>query len=221
MRHWSLNVKLLLALGWWLTLAFAEPIGRQAALLSGIGLFLRLMAGRLKMFQTAAIVALAWLPMFALIPWQDAWRYDLDAGVRLAHSLLIAVGIVWSSQAIALTTARNDGLSRLGRLGPIGTAFGLTLHQLSDARAELVRIWRAAWLRGFKLRVRRRALGQLADLTGSWLVASHGRAERWGQALALRGFEGQFHDFRPTATDRRAWLWVAAWWAVGIMFVLI
>ena len=220
MRHWSLNAKLILALGWGLTLAYAEPIARQAAFLGSVGLFLGRIPG-VKLLTTAALLTLAWLPMFGLVPWNDGWRYDIATAERLAHSLILAIGVVWSARAIRATTHRNEGLARLGRLGPAGGAFGLTLHQLSDAKAELVRIWRAAWMRGFKLRIRRRSLGQLADLTGSWLVASHGKAERWNQALRLRGFEGRFHVLRPTEADRRGWVWVAAWWLAGIILVLL
>ena len=118
----------------------------------------------------------------------------LDATLKAAHSL------------------RVPGL--LVQLGLLSTRY---VYLLAD---ELGRLRVALRVRGYRNRATRHCYRTVGHVTGTLLVRGYERAERVGQAMRCRGFDGQFRaltEFRTGPADVLAFLAVAAaalgvWW---------
>jgi cobalt/nickel transport system permease protein len=76
---------------------------------------------------------------------------------------------------------------------------------------ELARLLIALRVRGYRLRPRRPRLRMLGLLTGTMLVRGYERAERVGQAMRCRGFDGHF---RSLTEMRSSWRDVLAFVAI-------
>jgi cobalt/nickel transport system permease protein len=118
----------------------------------------------------------------------------LDATLKAAHAL------------------RVPGL--LVQLGLLSTRY---VYLLAD---ELGRLRIALRVRGYRNRATRHCYRTVGHVTGTLLVRGYERAERVGQAMRCRGFDGQFRaltEFRTGPADVLAFLAVAAaalgvWW---------
>jgi cobalt/nickel transport system permease protein len=69
---------------------------------------------------------------------------------------------------------------------------------------ELQKLRIALRLRGYRNRASRHCYRTIGNVTGTLLVRSYERAERVGQAMRCRGFDGQFrslHQFRTRTAD--------------------
>jgi cobalt/nickel transport system permease protein len=76
-------------------------------------------------------------------------------------------------------------------------------------------------LRRFRNRMTRHSYRTLGNLAGALLVRSHERAERVGQALRTRGFQGRFRSLQPfhtTAADVLGFLLLTA---IGLLPLLL
>jgi cobalt/nickel transport system permease protein len=80
----------------------------------------------------------------------------------------------------------------------------LTYRYLFLLMQEFGRLRTALRVRGFRNRANLHSYRTVALVAGSLLVRSHERAERVGQAMRCRGFDGRFRslvEFRTTAAD--------------------
>lgn len=80
----------------------------------------------------------------------------------------------------------------------------LTYRYVFVLAAELERVRVALRVRGFRARADLRTYRTVAHVTGMLLVRGHERAERVGQAMRCRGFDGRFRslaEFRTTPAD--------------------
>jgi cobalt/nickel transport system permease protein len=82
----------------------------------------------------------------------------------------------------------------------------LTYRYLFVLVAEFRRLRTALRVRGFRSRMNAHSYRTVAHVAGALLVRSHERAERVGQAMRCRGFDGTFRslvEFRTTLADVR------------------
>jgi cobalt/nickel transport system permease protein len=88
----------------------------------------------------------------------------------------------------------------------------LTYRYLFVLAGELARIRVALRVRGYRNRATRHSYRTIGHVTGTLLVRSYEQAERVGQAMRCRGFQGRFHSlttFRTTPADVAAFALIA------------
>jgi cobalt/nickel transport system permease protein len=81
----------------------------------------------------------------------------------------------------------------------------LTHRYIFVLDAELARLRTALRVRGFRNRPSRHSYRTVGHVAGTLLVRGYERAERVGQAMRCRGFDGRFRsltEFRTTRADR-------------------
>src|SRR5207302_1063481 len=80
----------------------------------------------------------------------------------------------------------------------------LTIRYTFLFASELARMRVALRVRGYRNRASRHCYRTIGHVSGTLLVRGYERAERVGQAMRCRGFEGQFRsltEFRTTTAD--------------------
>ncbi|MFN4258645.1 MAG: cobalt ECF transporter T component CbiQ [Gemmataceae bacterium] len=95
----------------------------------------------------------------------------------------------------------------------------LTYRYIFVLADELRRLRLAMRLRGFRNRPNRHSYRTLGNVAGTLLVRSSERAERVGQAMRCRGYDGRFRaltDFRTTIADILSFL-IMAGVAAGLL----
>jgi cobalt/nickel transport system permease protein len=153
------------------------------------------------------------LLLLPLVDHDDAERWQCGPvllsprGTRLAVVLLLkAVAMVSLLLAAATTAALETHLKALHSLrvpGILVHLAALTLRYLAVLVDEFGRMRIALRLRGYRQRPTLRSLQVVANVSGMLLVRGHSRAERVGQALRCRGFDGQFRTLTRFATRPR------------------
>jgi cobalt/nickel transport system permease protein len=89
----------------------------------------------------------------------------------------------------------------------------LTIRYTFLFATELARMRVALRVRGYRNRVSRLCYRTIGHVSGTLLVRGYERAERVGQAMRCRGFDGTFRsltEFRTTAADVSAFVLVVA-----------
>ena len=95
----------------------------------------------------------------------------------------------------------------------------LTYRYLFVLAGELGRLRLALRVRGYRNRATRHSYRTVGHVAGTLLVRSYERAERVGQAMRCRGFDGRFRtltEFRTTPRDLLAFVLVTAC-AIGLV----
>jgi cobalt/nickel transport system permease protein len=117
----------------------------------------------------------------------------------LSLATLVLVGLTTSSLSATLKAARwlhvPDLLVQLAML---------SYRYIFLLGAELSRLRIALRVRGFRNRASRHSYRTIGHVAGTLLVRGYERAERVGQAMRCRGFDGRFRslaEFRTTAAD--------------------
>jgi cobalt/nickel transport system permease protein len=80
----------------------------------------------------------------------------------------------------------------------------LTYRYIDVVTAELIQMRIAVWTRGYRNRANRHSYRTIGNVTGTLLVRGFERAERVGQAMRCRGFDGRFRslaEFGTTGSD--------------------
>ena len=74
-------------------------------------------------------------------------------------------------------------------------------------------------VRGFRNRADMHSYRTIGQVAGTLLIRGHERAERIGQAMRCRGFDGVFRSLQPSATSWRDVLAFASlvFWAAGLL----
>jgi cobalt/nickel transport system permease protein len=131
-----------------------------------------------------------------------------DRGVALAAALACKALALVTLLLVLLATAPLDAtLKAACALRVPGLAVQLLLltyryvHVVAD---ELGRLRVALRARGFRARADGHTYRTVGNVTGTLLVRSHERAERVGQAMRCRGFDGRFRsltEFRTAPAD--------------------
>jgi cobalt/nickel transport system permease protein len=188
-----------LALGGALLLVvFARiPLRWYLSRIGGLALFLLLFTALLPFILHGSGPSLE----FGLL--QISW-YGFRVAVLLSLKALALVTFV----LIALTTAPLDATLKAAcslhvpRL--LVQIAMLSYRYIFVLGSELSRLRIALRVRGFRNRASRHSYRTIGHVAGTLLVRGYERAERVGQAMRCRGFDGRFRsltDFRTTAAD--------------------
>ena len=154
---------------------------------------------------------LAWLPF--VVP-GDGTRLDLglvtlsSAGLTLAVIILLkALTVVALMLALLASAPLQDTFKAAHALRVPGILVHLVLltyRFVFLAAEEFTRLRMALRVRGFRNRADLHSYRTIGQVAGTLLVRSHERAERVGQAMRCRGFDGCYrslHEFRTCWGD--------------------
>jgi cobalt/nickel transport system permease protein len=173
------------------------------------------------------LAALAFAALFAVplpfLLWQEgsAWTWGpflvSPYGVRAAVLLLAKAATLITLFLIGLATAPLDAnLKAAHALFAPSLLIHLTLltyRYLFVLGGELARLRIALRVRGYRNRATLHSYRTIGQAAGTLLVRGYERAERVGQAMRCRGFDGRFRsltNFHTTWTDVATFLAVVA-----------
>lgn len=130
--------------------------------------------------------------------------YALHVAILLCLKALALVTLV----LVGLTTAPLDATFKAAHAlrvpGLLVQVAMLTHRYIFLLDAELSRLRTALRVRGFRNRASRHSYRTVGHVAGTLLVRGYERAERVGQAMRCRGFDGRFRsltEFRSTPAD--------------------
>jgi cobalt/nickel transport system permease protein len=185
-----------LLLGAMLVIVSKLPVRWYLARVGTIGLFLAFFA--------------VWLPL--VTPGTPVWHvgplsFSLE-GIVLALRLLAKALAILTFMLVLLATARLDATLKAARAlhvpGLLVQLNLLTIRYTFLFATELARMRVALRVRGYRNRVSRHCYRTIGHVSGTLLVRGYERAERVGQAMRCRGFDGRFRsltEFRTAAAD--------------------
>jgi cobalt/nickel transport system permease protein len=149
-------------------------------------------------------------PSFSLGPFSLSWH-----GLRLAGLLCLKALTIVTLMLVVLATAPLAATLKAAHAlrmpGLLIQLIVLTYRYVFLLADELGRLLIALRVRGYRLRPNRRRLQMAGLLTGTMLVRGYERAERVGQAMRCRGFDGRFRSLDV----------LHARWTDGLAFVMI
>jgi cobalt/nickel transport system permease protein len=144
-------------------------------------------------------------PSLKLASLRISW-YGLRVSVLLCLKALAFITLV----LVALTTAPLSATLKAAHALHVPGLFVqlvmLTHRYIFVLNAELARLRTALRVRGFRNRASRHSYRTIGHVAGTLLVRGSERAERVGQAMRCRGFDGRFRalaEFRTTRADQR------------------
>jgi cobalt/nickel transport system permease protein len=221
--RWKLATLLLAAAA---TVSLRTPPAAALALVGAVAL---VPVGRLpaRWYLTrVGAAALFLVPFAGLLPFltfDGGPSWDLGpvrASVRGTTTglLMCAKGLAVVTLALVAlgTTPLPDLLKAAHALrlpGLVVQLVALSYRYLFIVAEELNRLRVALRVRGYRNRADRHSYRTVGHVTGSLLVRGYERAERVGQAMRCRGFDGRYRslaDFRTRAADVAAFATVAA-----------
>jgi cobalt/nickel transport system permease protein len=185
-------------LGSWLLVAVARlPLRRYLVRLGVMALFLALFVGFLP-----------FLPHQGETPWTVGPFSVSPRGVELAVlislkaiAVLTLVFVLWATAPWEVTLKAAHALRVPGLLVQL---LALTYRYLFLLVEEMGRLRIALRVRGYRNRATLHSYRTVGHVAGTLLVRSGERAERVGQAMRCRGFDGRFRslvEFRTQAAD--------------------
>jgi cobalt/nickel transport system permease protein len=189
------------------TVAFVLAVGLA---LAG-GLSSRWFASRLLRLAPLLVLFSIWLPFMGAGdgPTWTLGPFTLSVrGFQVACLLCLKALTILALMLVLLgSTAVNDALQAARALYVPGILIHLlllTFRYLEVFAAELSRLRVALRVRGYRNRANVASYRTIGHITGALLVRSSERAERVGQAMRCRGFDGRFRSlaqFRTTVAD--------------------
>jgi cobalt/nickel transport system permease protein len=142
-------------------------------------------------------------PSILVGPVQISWH-----GIRVAALLSLKALALATLVLVELTTsplgATLKAANALHVPGLLVQVAMLSYCYIFVLGAELSRLRIALRVRGFRNRASKHSYRTIGHVAGTLLVRGHERAERVGQAMRCRGFDGRFRsltEFRTTAAD--------------------
>jgi cobalt/nickel transport system permease protein len=150
-------------------------------------------------------------PLWSLGP-IAMWRHGVHAAVLLCLKALTLVTLVLVLLVSAPLPATLKAARALHTPGLLVQLIMLTYRYIFVLGAELSRLRIALRVRGYRNRANRHSYRTVAHVAGTLLVRGYERAERVGQAMRCRGFDGRFRSltaFRTTAADVAFFVFVA------------
>jgi len=208
--RWKLAALLLAAVA---VALLRQPAAAAAALAGAVALAV---LGRLpgKWYLARAGVAALFLAPFLLALPFVARRPGGEEGFAILPGLLAAALLGCKALALVtlmlvlLATAPLDATLKAAHAlrvpGLLVQLALLTYRYLWVIATELSRLRVALRVRGFRNRANRHGYRTVGHVAGTLLVRSHERAERVGQAMRCRGFDGHFRsltEFHTKMTD--------------------
>ncbi len=221
--RWKLAALVLAALA---VAALRSPLSALAALAGSLALAvlarlpLRWFLGRLGSVAAVLAVFAAALPFLLRGPgpsWQ--WGpisfslYGGGVAVVLCAKALALLTLMLVLLATAPLDATFKAAHALRVPGLLVQLAMLSYRYLFVVADELARLRVALRVRGYRNRASRHCYHTVGTVAGTLLVRSYERAERVGQAMRCRGFDGRFRSlalFRTTAADVLAFIAVVA-----------
>jgi cobalt/nickel transport system permease protein len=139
--------------------------------------------------------------------------YGLGVGLLLLGKGLAIVALLLVLLATAPLDVTLKAAHALRVPGLVVQLVLLTYRYIFVVGQELVRLRVALRARGYRNRARRHSYRTIGNVAGALLVRSYERAERVGQAMRCRGFDGRFRalvDFhRTTSADLLGFVLIA------------
>jgi cobalt/nickel transport system permease protein len=191
-----------------------------ASIVAAAGAFFLAALGRLPLrwFLSRLAGLMLFLMLFmVLVPFivhdggpsiEMGWLRISSSGLRVAGLLCVKALTLLTLALTALATAPlNATLAAAHALhvpGLIVQLMVLTHRYIFVLGAELSRLRTALRVRGFRNRASRHSYRTVGHVAGTLLVRGYERAERVGQAMRCRGFDGRFRspiEFRTTWAD--------------------
>jgi cobalt/nickel transport system permease protein len=158
---------------------------------------IRWLLWRLGSVAVVLVFFVAWLPFVhpgGEVRWQLGALAVSPSGVQLAALLLLKALIIVALLLTLLASAPIQetcaAAHRLGVPGFLVHLVLLTYRFLFLAADELARLRIALRVRGFRNGANLHSYRTVGQVAGTLLVRSHDRAERVGQAMRCRGFDG-------------------------------
>jgi cobalt/nickel transport system permease protein len=173
-------------------------LGRLAAVAG----FLALFAGSLPFLLTGPGPVWEWGPV-------RVSQYGLAAALLLTAKALALVTLMLVLLATAPLDATLKAAHALRVPGLLVQLALLTYRYLFVVADEFARLRVALRVRGYRNRPSRHSYHTVGSVAGTLLVRSAERAERVGQAMRCRGFDGRFRsltEFRTTQGDVAAFV---------------
>jgi cobalt/nickel transport system permease protein len=138
-------------------------------------------------------------------------------GAHVAALLIVKTTTVLTLILVLLATAPLDATLKAAHClrvpGLLVQLALLSYRYLFVLAEELGRLRVALRVRAFRNRVSAHSYRTIGHIAGTLLVRGHERAERVGQAMRCRGFDGTFRsltEFHTTAADVLLWVLVVA-----------
>lgn len=159
-----------------------------------------------RMGTLALALSLFLLPLPWIVPSNPGdWHWGTIAvssrGIQLALLIACRAAAIVTLSLVILTTASLDNNLKachaLGMPGVLVQIGILTYRYLFLLLEELNRLRIALRVRGFRNRANSHGYRLVGNLTGMLLVRASERSERVSQAMACRGFAGQFRTLTP------------------------
>ncbi len=159
--------------------------------------------GAAALFFLLFALPLPWLldgdgPTWSWGPIRLSW-HGIESALLLTAKAITLVTLFLTAQATAPleTTLKAAHALRIpGLLVQLGLLSYRYVFVLAD---ELRRLRIALRVRGYRNRIRRHSYRTAGHITGTLLVRGYERAERVGQAMRCRGFDGQFRSLTAFA----------------------
>jgi cobalt/nickel transport system permease protein len=156
-------------------------------------------------------------PAWTLGPLRLSW-YGLRTALLLCGKALTIVSLMLVLLATAPLTATLKAAHALRLPGLVVQLVVLTYRYAFVLAEELARLRVALRVRGYRHRASRHSYRTVGHVAGTLLVRGSERAERVGQAMRCRAFDGRFRslaEFRTAPADVMAFV-VIAGSAVGL-----
>jgi cobalt/nickel transport system permease protein len=191
-----------------------------AATAAWAGSVLLAVAGRLPVrwcLTRLGAVAVFLLLFVILLPFllREGRAWDLGP-IRLPYGLVVALllclkalAVVTLTLVLLATTPLHVTLQAAHALwvpGLLVQLAMLTFRYIYVLSAELARLRIALRVRGYRNRANRHSYRTVGHVAGTLLVRGYERAERVGQAMRCRGFDGQFRSLVEFHTRAVDWL---------------
>ncbi|MHB1425719.1 MAG: cobalt ECF transporter T component CbiQ [Gemmataceae bacterium] len=173
--------------------------------------------GSAALFFALFAVPLPWLlsgegPSWTCGPFRWS-RHGIEAALLLTAKAITLVTLLLTAQATAPLETTLKAAHALRIPGLFVQLVLLTYRYVFLLADELRRVRIALRVRGYRNRFRRHSYRTAGHVAGTLLVRGYERAERVGQAMRCRGFDGQFRAlniFSTGPTDVVAFFLMAA-----------
>jgi cobalt/nickel transport system permease protein len=127
-------------------------------------------------------------------------RHGVEVALLLAAKAIALVTLLLAAQATAPLEVTLKAAHALRIPGLLVQLSLLTYRYVFVLADELRRLRIALRVRGYRNRARRHSYRTAGHIAGTLLVRGSERAERVGQAMRCRGFDGQFRSLTAFAT---------------------
>jgi cobalt/nickel transport system permease protein len=181
-----------------------------------------------RLGAVALFLAFFTLPLpFLLDDGGPAWKLGLVRaswyGLRISLLLATKATALLTLMLVLLVTAPLERTLKAAHALHVPGLFVqlavLTYRYLFVLADELARLRVALRVRGYRNRANRHSYRTVGHVAGTLLVRSYERAERVGQAMRCRGFDGRFRSltvFWTTPADVLAWVLILGY-AAGLL----